>query len=357
MSLNRKVRVLLTTAIVACAIALGVVAVAKMDILGRRGNGLGEAFQYNLANLRKIDPASITYEEKGTFETGLANNVAVAADGETVYVAGGRRLRSFVVGKPVDEFALEGEAHALAVTGGHAYVALADRVCEAQLNGGATPAWRTWDRAGGKVNFTSVAVGEREVYVADAGNRVVWRYDKAGKLLGSIGQANKDKGVPGLVVPSAHFDVAIGADGLLRVVNPGLRRVEAFTPEGDLEFSWGRESTEADGFSGCCNPSAIVALGDGRLVTAEKGQLAMVKIFKADGHGSGGVLDAIVAGPDKFRELGESASTLAPDLAVDSRGRVLVLDPALKQVRVFVSKTVAGQAASGRASGPQEVAK
>ena len=57
-----------------------------------------------------------------------------------------------------------------------------------------------------------------------------------------------------------------------------------------------------------------------------------VKVYRADrGYGQNGVLDSVVAGPET---LGDSEIGL--DLAVDSTGRVLVLDPGKRTVRVFV---------------------
>jgi len=62
-------------------------------------------------------------------------------------------------------------------------------------------------------------------------------------------------------------------------------------------------------------------------VTSEKG-LIRVKI-----HDRNGSFRSVVAGPDRFIE-----GTVQLDLAVDSRGRILVLDPRRKRVRVFEEK-------------------
>jgi hypothetical protein len=48
-------------------------------------------------------------------------------------------------------------------------------------------------------------------------------------------------------------------------------------------------------------------------------------VYKSDG-----ALAAVVAGPDEFDEAVQGL-----DLAVDSTGRVIVLDPARGQVRLF----------------------
>ena len=47
------------------------------------------------------------------------------------------------------------------------------------------------------------------------------RYDKSGKLAGRIGEKNKERNIPGLIVPSPYLDVVLARDGLLRVNNTG----------------------------------------------------------------------------------------------------------------------------------------
>ena len=84
---------------------------------------------------------------------------------------------------------------------------------------------------------------------------------------------------------------------------------------------------EIDGFCGCCNPTHMVIMDNGSFVTSEKG-LPRVKIIAPTGE-----LRAVVAGP---RQLAED--TVGLDLAIDTDGRILVLDPAARLVRVFVEK-------------------
>jgi hypothetical protein len=82
-----------------------------------------------------------------------------------------------------------------------------------------------------------------------------------------------------------------------------------------------------EGFCGCCNPTHMAILPDGSFVTSEKG-LPRVKI-----HAQSGELKAVVAAPDSFAE-----HTVGLDLAVDSAGRILVLDPVARAVRIFSEK-------------------
>ncbi len=261
-----------------------------------------------------------------------------------VYVAGKDVVRVFGPdGKRLQEIPIKGEPTCLAVGGaehvhpGRLYVGAGNRVFLFDPQGAAIGTWT--EGFSDESVLTSLAVGEEAVFVADAGNRIVLRFDPEGKLLSRIGEPDEAQGIRGFVIPSPHFDVAVTADGLLRVVNPGARRIETFTAEGDLLGHWGKASADIDGFFGCCNPADFTVLPDGRFVTAEKG-IPRVKIYSPKGE-----LECVVADPQMLgqtvsaAQLNEdSGHTPTFDVAVDSRGRVLVLDPMTRQVRVFVRK-------------------
>ncbi len=141
--------------------------------------------------------------------------------------------------------------------------------------------------------------------------------------------------MPGFIVPSPFLDVLIHRDGLLRVNNPGRHRVEAYTFDGDLEAAWGKPTAGIEGFCGCCNPIAIAALADGRLVTCEKG-IPRVKIYSAAGD-----FESVVAGAESFPENAHACTDLNDcihggiDAAVDSGGRIYILDIVTSDVRVM----------------------
>jgi hypothetical protein len=241
-------------------------------------------------------------------------------------------------GSRLNEIALRNPVRCLAVgLDGSIYAGLRDHI-EVFDHHGVTRS--SWHSPGPRAWITGLALSETDLFAADAGNRIVWRYDRSGKLIGRIGERNKDRNIPGFIVPSPFFDVKLHKDGLLRVTNPGRHRVETYTLDGDLELAWGKPSFAIDGFAGCCNPIALTTLPDGRIVTCEKG-LPRVKVYTADG-----TLESVVAGAESFSEnakvCGPDDCTIGGlDATVDSKGRVYILDIVAKDIRVMVRKTSA----------------
>lgn len=270
------------------------------------------------------DPQLFAYREVKQVETGLAEprGLALGPD-ERLHVVGDRVIRIFAQdGSSLSDVELGSAPQAVAVTNdGTIYVAMLDHIEVYGLDGTRRANWQS---AGKRAYFTSVAVASGDAWVADAGNRVVLRYDEAGQVRGRIGEKDEAKRVPGLVVPSPHLDVVAAPDGLIWANNPGRRAVETYTTKGDLISSWGHSSLDIEGFCGCCNPTDIALLPDGKVVTSEKG-LPRVKVYWPDG-----ALESVVAGPETF-----APRVVGLDLAVDAAGRVMVLDPAAKTVRFF----------------------
>ena len=176
-------------------------------------------------------------------------------------------------------------------------------------------------------HLTSIAVDQFYIYAADAGMRIVNKYNHRGNLITTFGEQDEAIGRLGFIIPSPYFDLSIEPENDLWIVNPGQHILEKYQPDGKLVHQWGMWSAKLDGFCGCCNPTHIARLHDGRFVTSEKG-LVRVKIYTADGR-----FDRVVAGPDDF-----SRYAVGLDLAVDSEDRILVLDPGAQMVRIFQSK-------------------
>jgi hypothetical protein len=296
MKMNRRLAIantkVLIGGLIAVAIVVAIISVVKFDTTGKKGSGLGGEFIYDLKNLDRIDPNLILYEESApAISTAFAESRAIALSSEgTICIAGDKSIRKFAEsGNLLSEINLADTPMCLTVdNGGKMYIGMKDHV---QIYDDQGKQVTIWQNLGKDAVLTSIAVSKNDVFVADAGNRIVHHFDTTGKLINRIGAKDKDRNIPGFFIPSPHFDLAVAPDGLLRVVNPGNHRIEAYTFEGDLEFSWGKFSNvNIQGFCGCCNPVNFAILADDTFVTCEKG-LVRVKIYDQDG-----IFAGVVAG-------------------------------------------------------------
>jgi hypothetical protein len=295
-------------------------------------------FAYDVSHLQTTDPKLIAYEEKARWKSAHADakRLAIGAD-DTVYVCAGNYLTAHQpTGETKLEIATSEPSRCCAIApDGTIFLGLRDHIEVFDAKG---QRQATWESAGKKSWLTGIAVGENDVFVTDAGNRVILRFDKSGKLIRRLGVKNKERNIPGFIVPSPFFDVELSPDGLLRANNPGRHRMELYTPDGDFEGSWGVTGMEITKFCGCCNPINFALLPDGKYVTCEKG-LPRVKIYSAIGE-----FESVVAGVETFSEnaraCGPSDCTAGGlDAAVDSQGHIYILDLVTGDIRVMQRKT------------------
>jgi len=321
---------LLVAAVLIVAIAAALGAVIFRNSGDEAGSGLSDEFEYDLDELRAVDPALIVYDETSCTAVGLAEPRALAVGPRgRIYVAGDKMVRLFDpdgVRLPGD-IALDGAPTSLAVAeDGTIYLAMTDHV---EVYGQDGTRRAAWDRVSDETRITSIAVAEEDLFLADYGHREVVRCKRSGEIVGPIGD---------FVIPSPFFDVAVGADEKLHVTNTGEHRIEIYTFDGNLVSWWGEFSnTTVEGFSGCCNPVNIALLPGGRgYATCEKG-LTRIKIYDADGDFVG-----FVAEPRQFAE--HDARKEAPgfnwdlvglDVAVGGEGRIVVLDRTTAELRIF----------------------
>jgi len=327
--------------IVVLAIVAGGIAVWRLDTTGKTGSKLGPEFSYDLNNYRVIDPCLIKYQEVKQFATGLNNPRALTVGQvpeEAIYIAGDNLIVKYTPeGKILSEIKLAQPPYCLTLNSeGKIFVGLIDHIQVFSPQGKLLAKWKS---PGPDAYLTALAVSKDLLFAADAGQRIIHQYDITGKFIKNIGSKNPQRNIPGFVLPSPYFDIAVAPDGLLRVTNPGRHLIEAYTFDGDREFSWGKASMAIEGFCGCCNPIHFALIPDGSFVTSEKG-ITRIKVYDPEGK-----FVSVVAGPDQFVEhdriFNETRSNRelgGLDVAVDSKSRILTLDACTSQVRIFAPK-------------------
>lgn len=284
-------------------------------------------YEYDLGRFAHVDSRWLKYDEITPMRIDMEILTGLATDSDDhIIVVGDRRMQIFGHdGVELSRFVLERQPRCVAVSPDKKiYLGMTDQVQAYDFEGRKRKTFRALDR---EAIITSITATDSDVIVADAGNKTVLRYGTGGEILNRIGDKDPRNGIRGLIIPSPYFDVAIGYEGHLWVANTGRHTLENYTFEGRLRSSWGKASWGIEGFCGCCNPTHFTLLPDGRFVTSEKG-LARVKVYDQAGR-----LESVVAGPDQFDE-----GTVGLDLAVDRRGRILVLDPRRRAVRRFAEK-------------------
>ncbi|MCA9193849.1 MAG: NHL repeat-containing protein [Planctomycetales bacterium] len=328
----------LVTGFVAIAVGLASYVVVRSDPFAERSNAV---FTMDFSALYDVEPELIQYEQTSEISANLKGlrSLAVGPD-DKIYCAGSDTIAVYSsAGKELYTIRMEAPPNCLAVGGsqhlspGRLYVAVGNKVQVIDADGSSVANWTV---PGDDVILASIVVAEKDVFVADAGNRVVLRFDEQGNVIGKIGAEGSQKEFN---VPNTYFDLAIGSDGLLQVVNPGMLRTEIYTYEGQMEVRWGEPGTKIENFFGCCNPSHIAVLPSGQVVTSEKG-VPRVKLYSPYGE-----FECVIASPKMLgvaeSELGDPRDVQAKavfDVAADSQGRVLVLDPRRNIVRVYTPK-------------------
>lgn len=318
-----KRKLLLWSSVVALLV---VVAFMAKDFFSSKEQIAQNPYEYDLAKLKQIDTSEIGYNLFGQINPEIKNLSSIAIDHEdNIYLTGDNVVNIYNADHNLQKsISTSLVARCIGVGMGRILLGANDRIVIFDFDGNRLG---NWDSVNEKSVITSIAVSEKFVYVADAGNRIVYQYDHSGKLISEIGRKDAEKGILGFKIPSPYFDLLIGHYEELWVVNPGRHRFEKYNEFGELISSWQRTSMGLDGFSGCCNPSNIAMLSNGSFVTSEKG-IERIKIHQPTGD-----YYTVVAPPSLFKE-----GTTGIDLAVDSKDRIYVLDPLQGVVRIFEMK-------------------
>lgn len=293
----------------------------------RAAKTLPDSFHYDIEKWQKVDPGLVKYSECDRISCGFQSLFGITIDKEDrLYVAGDSGAKLFdKAGKLLRVWQTNGPARCVAVDPtGSVYIGLETLVLKYRED----DLLLKWGRQGKEPGefslITAMALFEDDLFVADAGNRCVHRFDTEGHFVNDIGRKDPLNNILGLVVPSPYLDVCVDPDGFLYVSNPGRHKIEKYTFDGRYLSSWGKYGLDIEGFCGCCNPTNFAVTREGRFITSEKG-LPRVKIYSAVGE-----LLEVVAGPEAFRDR-----PAGMDLAVDSKRRIYVVDPVEKVIRVF----------------------
>jgi hypothetical protein len=323
---NLKKDKIITGAILAVSIA-GVLYFGFRAVQDNATNDRQNPYAYDIKSYETSGADLVHYSEVGRIPIDLpkVSGIAIGPD-DRIYVCGSDSVLVFDNDGTVrSSFKSNVPIRCLAVDDNNdLYLGMEDHVEVYDPRGLKKASWET---LGEQAIITSIAVAKTSVFVADAGNKIVWKFDKSGSRLQRIGDKDEAKDIPGFIIPSPYFDVAVDPDGFLWIANTGRHSLENYSVDGNFRSSWGEFGMEIQGFSGCCNPSHFVILEDGSFATSEKG-LPRVKVYNRIGD-----LISVVVPTEQFIE-----GTVGLDLAVDSAQKIFVLDPLQKLVRIFAKK-------------------
>jgi hypothetical protein len=322
------------------AIVVAVVAITKMDPRGTRTARTGHRYVKAARAAASVDQALIGWKESATPMTvDMASPRGIAVDKrDRIYVIGDRLVVLTASGEVAlrsDAFAVEYQAVAIGPNG-RAFAVTKTRVDVLDIDGATPQVMSSRDLEAEEVGLASITVTTDGIFVADSyGCRVL-------RLPHAPTHGKPEVFAKGFHVPSV-FDLTLSPDGEVVTVDPGRHRVQVRDSYGDVVRSFGQTGNDIADFHGCCNPAAIAIMADGRTVSAEKGLIATrVKVYDQNGQ-----LESVVAGIDEFDDRPDGPPIIL-DVAVDSTGRILVLDPSRKQVRVFTPKNTTKKREDGK---------
>lgn len=307
-------------------LAIIIVSVVVLDFdASKPENQPANPYELNVDSFSKIDTALILYKESRNFAISFIDPAGVSFRDDQIFIAGDQKMQIIdSTGKLLKEVSFDQSPTCIYASNENIFVGFRKSLAVLNRDGVKIADWNSFSDS---TVITSIAEKSGIVFVADAGKRIIRKFNLEGVPQGEIeGKSGNDQ-IHGFIIPSPYFDLAFNADGELWVVNPGRHALENYTLSGELRTWWQASSIKTEGFSGCCNPAHFAFLPDGSFVTSEKG-MVRIKTYKPSGEFSG-----VVAAPSKFLTDGH-----APDLAVDNEGNIYALDLNKKMLRLFVKK-------------------
>ena len=245
----------------------------------------------------------------------------IAVDGHgrgEIYAAGDSEIKVFdAAGRVVRRWATSRPAQSVAVASDGAVYS--GELGQIEIFDGAGKLRDTWRDVSLLRRVTAIGFTRDCVLAGDSADRAIRRFDRGGRFLNNIG---KDNPLGGLLIPNGVVDFGVDAEGTVYAANPGKHRVERYAPGGELLGHIGRfDGIDPAGFTGCCNPTNV-AIRDAIYTTEKAGPRVKAYDF------SGKLLAVIATEPF-------DANCKNMSIAVDSRGRVYVVDTVKAAIFVF----------------------
>ncbi|MDP2115501.1 MAG: hypothetical protein Q8K69_15755, partial [Bacteroidota bacterium] len=218
--------------IVLIVLAVAIVVVIGKDFIGKKaGKNIENPYEYNIDEFRQVDSTQILYAETLNFPVKVHDWGGVTVSDSMIIVATANELIRFdYSGKEILRKQLIDTATCVTIDDNRQiWIGMRYYVVMYDLNGTLVKRWNSF---GDRAVITSLAVSGENVYVADAGNRIVYQCNTNGQILQKIGEKNEQKGISGFAIPSPYFDVAIDDGGFLWAANTGKHTFENYNPDG-----------------------------------------------------------------------------------------------------------------------------
>ena len=223
--------------VVLIVLAVAIVVIIGKDFIGKKaGKNLANPYEYNVDEFRKVDSTKILYAEKLHFQVKADDWAGIAVSNSAIIVATANQLLKFnYSGNQVFSKQLIDTATCVTVDENRQiWIGMSHYVVMYDPNGTLVKRWNSF---GDRAVITSLSVSGENVYVADAGNRIVYQCNTNGQIVQQIGEKDEQKGIPGFVIPSPYFDVAIDDSGFLWAANTGRHTFENYNMDGSLRTS------------------------------------------------------------------------------------------------------------------------
>lgn len=206
---------------------------------------------------------------------------AMEVDGGSVYIATPNNIFIYgMSGELQTNFPTPSDLRDIAIYEGKIYALYPTRIEIYDRQGEIA---NDWEACSENSDYCSLAVCPDGVFVTDAANKNICKYNLDGTLARFI-QSPK-----GFIVPSYCFGITY-MDGTIYCSNPGRHLVESYSTDGEFVAAFGKSGAEAGAFSGCCNPAVLTPSNNGELLTSEKG-IPRISCYRTDGSFRSVLLD------------------------------------------------------------------